>query len=85
MAKVDNDPVGALPEFKRAYALSPNNGHVMNFLALGYQTPGQLQPAADLSRKAIATDPLRTRFYNNLAATLMAQGELDAAEQATRT
>ncbi|MEO8746716.1 MAG: tetratricopeptide repeat protein, partial [Rhodanobacter sp.] len=85
LAKVDNDPVRALPEFKRAYALAPNNGRVMNFLALGYQTVGQLQPAADMSRKAIATDPLRPGFYNNLAATLMAQGELDAAEQATRT
>ncbi|MGH8115236.1 MAG: tetratricopeptide repeat protein, partial [Rhodanobacteraceae bacterium] len=53
-------------------------------LALGYQTLGQLQPAAELMRKAIATDPLRPDFYANLAGVLLGQGQLDGAEQATR-
>ena len=84
LLQVDNDPVGALAEYQRAYALAPNDGTVMSFLALGYENLGQLQPAAELLRKAIAIDPLRPDFYNNLASTLLAQGQLDAAEQATR-
>ncbi|MGH8234345.1 MAG: tetratricopeptide repeat protein [Rhodanobacteraceae bacterium] len=84
LANVDHDPVGALAEYQRAYALAPNDGTVMSFLALGYQTLGQLQPAAELMRKAIATDPLRPDFYANLAGVLLGQGQLDGAEQATR-
>ncbi|MGH8233364.1 MAG: tetratricopeptide repeat protein [Rhodanobacteraceae bacterium] len=84
LAQVDHDPVGALAEFKRAYALAPNDGTVMDFLASGLQTLGQLQPAAALFRKAIATDPLRPDFYASLASVLLAQGQLNAAEQATR-
>ena len=56
----------------------------MDFLATGLLTLGQLQPAAELYRKAIATDPLRIDFYANLALTLLAQGQPDTAGQATR-
>jgi tetratricopeptide (TPR) repeat protein len=81
---VDDDPKGALAEYQRAYTLAPNDGTVMSFLALGLANLGQLQAAADLYRKAIATDPLRPDFYSNLAQTLLPPGQLDAAEQATR-
>ena len=84
MAVVDNDAVGALAEYQRAYALAPNDGSVMNALANGYLNLGQLQRAVELHRKAIATDPLRPDFYANLASVLLAQGQLDGAEQATR-
>jgi TolB-like protein/Tfp pilus assembly protein PilF len=84
LAVVDNDPVGAQAEYQRAYALAPNAGYTMNSLAVGYQTLGQLQPAVELFRKAIATDPLSYIFYANLASALLAQGQLDAAEQAAR-
>ncbi|MGH8233367.1 MAG: tetratricopeptide repeat protein [Rhodanobacteraceae bacterium] len=84
LSMVDHDPVGALAEYQRAYALAPNDEDTMNFLAGGYQALGQLQPAAELMRKAIATDPLRPDFYADLAYVLLAQGQLDAAEQATR-
>lgn len=80
----DAPAVGGLAEYERAYALAPNNGTVMNFLAGGYLTLGQLQPAAELRRKAIATDPLRPDFYANLVSVLLPLGQLDAAEQATR-
>lgn len=56
----------------------------MNFMSGGYRTLGQLQPAADLMRKAIATDPLRPGFHASLASVLLAQGQLDAAEQSIR-
>jgi TolB-like protein/Flp pilus assembly protein TadD len=84
LADVDHDLVGALAEYQRAYALAPNDGTVMNFLAIGYANLGQLQPAAELMRKTIATDPLRTGFYASLAGVLLAQRQLDASEQATR-
>ncbi|MGH8233086.1 MAG: tetratricopeptide repeat protein [Rhodanobacteraceae bacterium] len=84
LSVVDNDPVGALAEFRRGYALAPNDGNIMSFLSGGFQLVGQLQPAAELMRKAIATDPLRTDWYNNLAQVLLGQGQLGAAEQAVR-
>jgi adenylate cyclase len=80
---LDNDPAAALAEFKRALALAPNDGTSINFLAYGLQTVGQLQPAAELFRKAIATDPLRAQFQRNLSRVLLGLGQLDAAEQAT--
>ncbi|MGH7592824.1 MAG: hypothetical protein ACRELE_03090, partial [Gemmatimonadales bacterium] len=52
LTNVDNDSVGALAEYQRAYALAPHDGSVMSLLASGYQTLGQLQPAAELLRKA---------------------------------
>ncbi len=84
LSSVDNDPVGALAEFKRASALAPNDGTAMSFLAYGFGAVGQLQPATDMYRKAIATDPLRAGWYVNLANILIAQGKLDAADQAVR-
>ena len=84
LAQVDNDHVGALAEFKRAYALAPDNGTVMGFLAGGLANVGQLQPAVELYRKAIATDPLRPDFHANLAVVLLGQVQLDPAAQATR-
>ena len=84
LSVVDNDAVSALAEYQRAYALAPNDGTVMAFLASGYTILGQLQPAVDLFRKAIDTDPFRPDFYANLASVLLAQGQLDGAEQATR-
>ena len=43
------------------------DGTVMGFLAYGLANLGQLQPAVELMRKAIATDPLRPDFYASLA------------------
>ena len=54
----------------------------MSFSSGGYATLGQLQPAAELMRKAIATDPLRPDFYATLAFVPLAQGQLDATRQA---
>ena len=84
LSTIDNDPIGALAEYKRAWALEPNDGRTMVFLAFGLLNEGQLQPAADLFRKAIATDPLQYGWYAGLATALLAEGQLDSAEQATR-
>ncbi|MEO6801183.1 MAG: hypothetical protein ABI178_14690, partial [Rhodanobacter sp.] len=84
MAVVDNDQLGALDQFKRAHALAPNDATAMNFLAGGLAAVGQMQPAVELFRKAIATDPLRPGFYASLASVLLGQHQLDAAEKAIR-
>lgn len=81
---LDNDPVEALTEYKRAYALAPRDGTVINFLASGLLNVGQLQPAVELYHKAIATDPLRPDFYFNQALALLGQRQLDAAERVVR-
>lgn len=84
LQNVDNDPVGALAEFKRASALAPNNSRAMTFLAYGLATVGQLQPAAELFRKVIAADPLRADWYATLASIELGQDQLDDAEHAVR-
>jgi adenylate cyclase len=83
-AVVDNDPVGALVEYKQAHALDPNDTTAMNFLAGGLANLGQLQAAVEMYRKTIATDPYRIDIYSNMALALLGQRELDAAEKATR-
>ncbi len=82
LASVDGDAMGALAQYRQAFALAPNDDTVMNFLAGGLETVGQLRAAVELYRKAIATDPLRAGFYVNLGYTLLGQRRLDAAEQA---
>ncbi len=84
LSNVDNNPVGALAEYRRALALAPNDGTTMVYLAYGLATVGQLQPSAELFRKAIATDPLQASWYASLASVLLGQGQLDASEQAIR-
>ena len=81
---LDGDQMGALAEFQRAYALAPNNGSVMSFLGGQYGTVGQQHSAIDLLRKAIATDPLRPDWFNNLSLFLGANDDLDQSEQAIR-
>ena len=84
LATVDNDPVGALAEYRRAHELAPNDATSMNFLAGGLENLGQLQAAVDMYRKILATDPLRVDIYSNLALGLLGQRDLVAAEQVIR-
>jgi len=75
---------GAESEFRRALALAPNDGEAN--LLLGYQLAifGELKPAIELTRQALATDPLRATAYRWLAAYLSALNRLDEAERAIR-
>ncbi|MGH8184135.1 MAG: hypothetical protein ACREPH_10805 [Rhodanobacteraceae bacterium] len=84
LQNVDNDPVGALAEFKRASELAPNNSRAMTFLTYGLATVGQLQPAADLFRKDIDTDPLEDGQHASLASILVVQHKLADAERTFR-
>lgn len=84
LANVDKDPVGALAEYRQGLKLAPNDGTAMTFLAYGLANVGQLKPAAELFERAITTDPLRADWYASLASILVADGQLDAAEKASR-
>ena len=81
LSLIDNDPVGALAEYKRAHALAPNDTTSMNYLAGGLENLGQLQAAVDMYRKALTNDPLRVDIYVNLALALLGQRQLDAVQQ----
>ena len=82
LSNLDGDQQGALAECRRALFLAPNSGNAIQFLAPQHSILGQQQQAVDLFRKAIATDPLRPDWYNNLSISLIALGQLDQAEQA---
>ena len=80
----DFDWRGAEAESRRALALAPNDGEAKfacgNFLA----TFGEVQQAIDLTRQALATDPLRANWSNWLASYLSALNRLDEAERVVR-
>jgi Flp pilus assembly protein TadD len=78
----DFDWPGAEAEFHRAIELAPNDGEVK--AGYGYQlaTTGKLEPAIDLTRQALATEPLRADFYDLLAMYLTDLDRLDEAERA---
>ncbi len=81
LASIDNDPVGALAEYKRALELDPNDTTSMNFLAGGLGTFGQLQAAVEIYRKILDSDPLRVDIYYSMALAQLGQHQLDAAEK----
>ena len=81
LGTLDNDPIGALAEYKRAHELAPNDTTTMNHLAGGLENLGQLQAAVDLYRKTVANDPARVDIYVNLVLALLGQHQLDEAEQ----
>jgi tetratricopeptide (TPR) repeat protein len=80
----DLDWHGAEAEYRRALVLAPNDGEAK--LLLGYQLAvfGDLEPAIELTRQALATDPLRATSYRWLAAYLSGLSRLDEAERAIR-
>ena len=75
---------GAEGEFRRALALAPNEGDSKFVLGTQLAAFGELEPAIDLTRQALATEPLRANWYNWLAVYLSALNRLDEAEGAIR-
>jgi TolB-like protein/Tfp pilus assembly protein PilF len=71
-------------ELRRAVALAPNDAVSKFELGNLLATLGQLEPALELSRQALATEPLRGWWYNWLSIYLSALNRLDEAEQAVR-
>jgi TolB-like protein/Tfp pilus assembly protein PilF len=75
---------GAEAEFRRALALAPNDSEAKFRLGSQLAEFGELEPAIELTRQALATEPLRAVWYNWLAMYLLGLHGLDEAEQAVR-
>jgi TolB-like protein/Tfp pilus assembly protein PilF len=80
----DLDWQGAEAEFRRALALAPNDGEARFYLGRQLAAFGEVEPAIELTRQALATEPLRANWYNWLAACLAGVNQLDEAERAIR-
>jgi TolB-like protein/Tfp pilus assembly protein PilF len=77
---VDNDWRGAEAEFRRALELQPNDPAAMHDLGALLASLGELQPAIDLTTRALAAEPLRAIWYTWLAMYKASLRRLDDAE-----
>jgi TolB-like protein/Tfp pilus assembly protein PilF len=84
LLKGDFDWRGAEAEYRRAVALAPDDGAAKVSLGDLLATLGEVEPAIELTRQALATDPLRATWYYGLANYLWGLNRLDEAEQAIR-
>jgi len=84
LRNADFDWRGAEQEFRRALALAPNDAESKVSFGGQLATFGKLGPAIELTRQALAIEPLRADWYNWLATFLSALNRLDEAEQAIR-
>jgi TolB-like protein/Flp pilus assembly protein TadD len=75
---------GTEAEYRRATELAPNDGSAKFSLGGLLATLGEVEPAIELTRQALATEPLRANWYNWLAAYLSGVDRLDEAERAIR-
>ena len=80
----DLDWRGAEAEYRRAAELDPEDGDAKLDLATMLAAFGRLEPAIELTRQAIAKDPLRAGYYSFLAHFYSGLSRLDAAEEAAR-
>jgi TolB-like protein/Flp pilus assembly protein TadD len=80
----DLDWHGAEAEYRRALALAPNDGQAKFNYGMLLATFGDVDHAIELTRQALATEPLQARYYNWLACYLSGLHRLDEAEQAIR-
>jgi TolB-like protein len=75
---------GAEQEYRRAVELDPENGDAKIGLGLMLATFGQAESAIELTRPAIARDPLQAEWYGILASYYSGLSRLEAAEEAAR-
>jgi TolB-like protein/Tfp pilus assembly protein PilF len=84
LLSADFDWRGAEAEYRHALELAPNDGwakfHRGNQLAIF----GEVEQAIELTRQALATEPLKANWYVWLAKYLSGLNRLDEAEQAIR-
>jgi len=85
LTRADLDWKGAAAEFNRAAELTPNDAEVKFWLGLQLATVGQPERAVELTRQALARDPLRAYWFNWLARYLAGLNRTDEAEAAVRT
>lgn len=75
---------GAEAEFRRALALAPNDGAARFELGNLLAAYGEVNQAIELTRQALATEPLRANWYRWLAWYLSGVHRLDEAERVVR-
>ena len=80
----DFDWRGAEVEYRRALALAPNDGEAKFWVGNQRAIFGELEPAIELTRQALATEPLRADWFDWLATYLSGLNRLDEAERAIR-
>jgi TolB-like protein/Tfp pilus assembly protein PilF len=80
----DLDWRGAEAQFRRAMELAPNDGEAKYFLGNQLAAFGELESAIELTRQALATEPLRASWYYWLATYLSGLNRLDEAERTIR-
>jgi TolB-like protein/Flp pilus assembly protein TadD len=84
LLNADFDWRGAEGEFRRALELAPNDGFAKFLRGNQLATFGEVEQAIELTRQALATEPLRANWYNWLATYLSGLNRLDEAERAIR-
>jgi TolB-like protein/Flp pilus assembly protein TadD len=84
LQSADLDWRGAEAEYRRALALAPNDGEAKFYSGQQLAIFGKLEPAIELTREALTTEPLRANWYNWLALYLSGLNRLDEAERAVR-
>jgi TolB-like protein/Flp pilus assembly protein TadD len=84
LAYADLDWRGSEAEFRRALELAPNDGETRVYLGRRLAAFGDVEQAIELTRKALATEPLRANWYNVLGVYLCGLNRLDEAEQSVR-
>jgi serine/threonine-protein kinase len=80
----DFDWHGAEAEYRRALELAPNDAQAKFDFGTQLATVGDVDHAIELTRQALATEPLRATYYNWLASYLSGLHRLDEAERAIR-
>ena len=75
---------GAEASYQRALELSPSNSSVLDGASVLAYKLGRLDEAIDLSRRAVAQDPLAAGIWHNLGLACHAAGLLDESEKAFR-
>jgi tetratricopeptide (TPR) repeat protein len=84
LQRTDFDWRGTEAEYRHALELAPNDGYAKFYLGNQLASVGELEQAIELTREALATEPLRANWYNWLAAYLSGLHRLDEAERAIR-
>ena len=84
LQNADFDWRGAEAEFRRALELAPNDAEAKFNLGTQLATFGEMEPAIELTRQALVTEPLRAGGYRRLAMYLSGLNRLDEAERAIR-
>jgi TolB-like protein/Tfp pilus assembly protein PilF len=84
LLNADFDWRGAEAEYRRAMELAPNDGEAKFYFGKQLATFGEVERAIELTRQALATEPVRANWYNWLATYLRGLDRLDEAERAIR-